>query len=98
MNTRQSWIMGAAIVIGCLILSLSSGARSSAEPKAAEKAPRWEYRAVYFYENGGQAEGATKELNRLAEEGWEYVGPVHNRPATNGNSCNSLVVFRRPKP
>jgi hypothetical protein len=34
MNTRQSWIIGAAIVIGCLILSLSLGGRSGAEPKA----------------------------------------------------------------
>jgi hypothetical protein len=38
MNTRQSWIIGAAIVMGCLILSVFSGQRSGADEKPAPKA------------------------------------------------------------
>jgi hypothetical protein len=37
MNTRQSWIIGAAIVIGCLILSVFTGQRSGADEKSAQK-------------------------------------------------------------
>jgi hypothetical protein len=36
MNTRQSWIIGAAIVIGCLILTFFNGRQSAAEPPKAE--------------------------------------------------------------
>jgi hypothetical protein len=37
MNTRQSWIIGAAIVIGCLILSVFNGQRSGAGEKPVQK-------------------------------------------------------------
>jgi hypothetical protein len=90
MNTRQSWIIGAAIVTGCLILSLSLGGRSGAEPKAdPAKAQQWEYKAV---EMSPTAQLVTEQLNRLAEEGWEYAGPVNMQ-----QNRHTQIAFRRPK-
>jgi hypothetical protein len=94
MNTRQSWIIGAAIVIGCLILSLSSGGRTGAEPKAdPAKVQQWEYNAVDVYTTAPEA---TEQLNKLAAQGWEYAGPVFIQPNTT-LAGRSLIAFRRPK-
>jgi hypothetical protein len=59
MSTRQSWIIGAAIVIGCLILSVFTGQRSGADEKPATKA---ELVTVARY-----------DLHRMDEEGDEVI-------------------------
>jgi hypothetical protein len=46
---------------------------------------KWEFKAVAF---GTDAAEATKSLNQLAKDGWQYVGPL----------SNGLVAFRRPAP
>jgi hypothetical protein len=97
MNTRQSWIIGAAIIIGCLILNLSLSGRSGAEP--AIKAQQWEYKIVelesdYVIMKDREA-SLSKNLNDLAADRWEYIGLV---ATGNGKQQpKGLVAFRRPK-
>ena len=45
MSGRQTWVIGAAIVIGCLILGLFFGQPSAAQQKGGQPAPG-RYRAV----------------------------------------------------
>jgi len=59
----------------------------------------WEYRVVEFA--GRDTDEHAKILNRLAAEGWEYVGLVNlyntqTNGTTNGQP-SGLVAFRRPK-
>jgi hypothetical protein len=54
---------------------------ASAQDRAASG--KWEYKAVPF---AADEKDATKQLNDLAGEEWEYVGPL----------AHNLVAFRRP--
>jgi hypothetical protein len=59
----------------------------------------WEYRVVEF--TGRDCDEHAKVLNRLAAEGWEYVGLINlystqTNGTTNGQP-SGLVAFRRPK-
>jgi uncharacterized protein (TIGR03067 family) len=73
---KAAWLCGVAVLVGL--------AHGAATPGADERpAPPWEYKAVAFSDNVGNA---TKQLNDLAADGWEYVGPL----------ANGLVAFRRP--
>jgi uncharacterized protein (TIGR03067 family) len=53
------------------------------QDKPASK-PAWEWKAVAL---GAEEKEATKKLNELATDGWEYVGPL----------AHGLVAFKRPK-
>jgi hypothetical protein len=57
-----------------------SRARGQDEPRPK---PAWEWKAVAL---GADEKEATKKLNELAADGWEYAGPL----------ANGLVAFKRP--
>ena len=73
-------------VVALLAVFLLTGtgplSRARAQDKPAPK-PAWELKAVSV---GADEKEATKKLNELAADGWEYVGPL----------ANGLVAFRRP--
>jgi hypothetical protein len=85
----------AAVGVGLLLglAALGPGPRP-AQAQKPEKAPRWEYKAVLF--RALDAERHTKQLNDLADDGWEYAGPVNSLPGTAQIAATS-VAFRRPK-
>ena len=53
-------------------------------------AAKYRYLVVYFV--GGQAEGQ-KEIDKEANDGWEFVGPIYSERA--GGSTQALIVFRK---
>ena len=68
----------------CLLMCLGISfitAFASAQERGSRS--QWEYKAIPFTADEKEA---TKRLNDLAGEGWEYVGPL----------ANNLVAFRRP--
>ncbi len=69
------------------------------QPQALAQQPekplvRWEYKVEVF--PFGNAE-ATKRLNELADEGWEYVGLVGTARPSPAPGHEASVAFRRPK-
>ncbi|HYT94317.1 MAG TPA: hypothetical protein VEL76_36720 [Gemmataceae bacterium] len=75
----QPRIVGLVILLGLYLPLLGA---PIAWGQDREVATKWEYRAVVF---GPNAKNATKRLNELAAEGWQYVGPLGN----------NLVAFKR---
>ena len=74
-----------APVIGLVVFALAAVEQSPAV-RAQEKPAsltQSEFKAVLF---GTDEKEATKKLNDLASEGWQYFGPL----------SNGLVAFRRP--
>jgi hypothetical protein len=57
--------------------------RPAATIQKKADSPKWEFKAVSF---SNDEKESTKKLNDLADEAWEYVGPLGQR----------LVAFRRP--
>src|SRR6266496_1339998 len=78
----QPRIVGPVILLGLYLPLLGAPIAWGQEREVATK---WEYRAVVF---GPNAKNATKRLNELAAEGWQYVGPLGN----------NLVAFKRARP
>jgi hypothetical protein len=83
MNTRQSWIIGAAIVIGCLILSVSTGQRSGADEKPGQKAEPVTVGRFHLdrQEIGGSLDEvvidtSTGRVWRYAGGEWKDLGPL----------------------
>jgi uncharacterized protein (TIGR03067 family) len=75
--------MNKALLLGCVaVLTLGMATDAIAQESLSQK---WEYKAVSF--NVETAE-ATKILNDLNKDGWEYVGPL----------ANGLVAFKRAAP
>jgi uncharacterized protein (TIGR03067 family) len=74
---KAAWLCGVAVLAGLGFGATTQGADERPAP------PQWEYKAVAFNANVGDA---TKLLNDLSADGWEYVGPL----------ANGLVAFRRP--
>ena len=74
---------GVVAGVACAAILLS-GQAAALLPKESEKdAPSgWEYKAVSF---GADEKDGTKQLNDLARDGWEYVGPLGN----------GMVAFKR---
>jgi hypothetical protein len=65
--------------------------RAEAQPPAAPA--RWEYKVVALPYGPDEA---TRQMNQLAEDRWEYVGLVTT--ARPGNPPrDATVAFRRPK-
>ena len=75
----------AALVIGLTVPALGVFQECPAVRAQDKPAPRpeWQFKAVLI---GTDERDATKRLNDLASEGWQYVGPLGN----------GLVAFRRP--
>jgi len=69
------------LVLGCPALFVAAPVASGRDKS---RSPEVEYKAVTF---GTDEKEATKKLNELAAEGWEYVGPLGN----------SLVAFKRSR-
>src|SRR4051795_11137824 len=70
----------AVMAVSCVSLLVFVAPDASGQEKP--KPPAVEYKAVAI---GADEKGATRKLNELAAEGWEYVGPLGN----------SLVAFKR---
>ncbi|MFQ5730667.1 MAG: hypothetical protein ACE5KM_01805 [Planctomycetaceae bacterium] len=68
------------LTMGIAAAVSATAPRATAQPPSATSA--WESKAVAFSKDAAQA---TKTLNQLAADGWEYVGPL------TGN----LVAFKR---
>jgi len=68
------------VVVSCVALLFLVAPGASCQEKSTSLAV--EYKAVAI---GADEKGATRKLNELAAEGWEYVGPLGN----------SLVAFKR---
>jgi hypothetical protein len=71
-----------ALLWAFLLTGIGPLSRVRGQDKPAPK-PAWELKAVSL---GADEREATKKLNELAADGWEYVGPL----------ANGLVAFRRP--
>jgi hypothetical protein len=76
--------------------------RPEAQAQQPDKVQKWEYKVVSFRgaNDAKIIERSTQRLNELAEEGWEYVGPVSNYSKTYGGGdveSFGYVAFRRPK-
>lgn len=88
LTTRTTFILKAApLAVGAIttFLLCSTPPSAPSQEPAPKPAARslWEYTAASFAARG--PEQATKVLNDLAADGWEYVGPLGN----------DLVAFKR---
>ena len=66
------------------------------EQARLEKPIQWEYKVVKL---SSAEDEATRQLNQLANDRWEYVGLVNTSvPGLNGSPAYpASVAFRRPK-
>jgi uncharacterized protein (TIGR03067 family) len=71
-----------AAMIACIVIPSPASAAPVARPAGKDTTSHWEHRAEAF---GADAKEATRILNRLAADGWEYVGPLGN----------GLVAFKK---
>src|SRR5262245_19226575 len=78
--------MGSLVFLIVVLAGLTLGAMHGCPAMQAQEKPastkEWEFKAVLF---GTDEKNATKKLNDLATEEWQYVGPLGN----------GLVAFRR---
>jgi hypothetical protein len=84
----------AGLIVGVVVAF--TGWHPQALAQRAEKPPQWEYKAVVMPFGSDEA---TKKLNELADDGWEYVGLVGTSVPYSPNHVahDSSVAFRRPK-
>jgi hypothetical protein len=71
-----------ALLSVLLLTGTCPPSRARGQDKPAPK-PAWEWKAVSL---GADAKEATKKLNELAADGWQFAGPL----------AHGLVVFQRP--
>jgi len=93
MNKQIGLAIVVGVVVGISIASLRSPAPANAQKP--DKAVSWEYKAVALVPN--DADGHTKQVNKLASDGWEYVGLLTLNVRDREPSL-STVLFKRPKP
>jgi hypothetical protein len=95
----------AAVIIGLILGGLGTSALSTrAQGQAKEKARQWEYKVI-FSTTGGNDSAAemTEKYNKLAEDRWEYVGPIvesttaRNPSMTYAGITGIYIMFRRIK-
>jgi hypothetical protein len=100
----------AGVALGVVLgLAVSSwGWPSRAEGQAAQvRGPdlhrqQWEYKVILSWTQGGDPNGIagamTTDYNRLAKDGWEYVGPVGaEQGPVAAHPTGVFVLFKRPK-
>jgi hypothetical protein len=101
----------AALLFGLALGLLLPFGRQEAQGQKPEKAPRYEYKVVLSepdFNSYAQAktdsdlfrfagEDLGKQFNQLAEEGWEYEGPVFSVPGKGNEPHRALVVFKRSR-
>ena len=87
-----------ALLLAGLVIAVAATVAGWHPQALAQKVewPRWEYKVTTFV---AADELATKQMNELAGDGWEYVGLVGTaKPNTStAPGHESLVAFRRPK-
>jgi len=100
MQGKLSFVVIATLTAGIVILTI--GRQEAVGQRPAAQA-RWEYKVVKFRGgHGSQAispDDIATEMNRLAADGWEYVGPVLDVPTTPTQgylSSQCFVAFKRP--
>jgi hypothetical protein len=86
----------AGLVVGLVIML--AGWHPQALGQRQANAPQWEYKVVTLLYQSDD-ERMTKQLNQLADDGWEYVGLVSTAATAVPNRSNheASVAFRRPK-
>lgn len=77
---RKSHTLASAVWIAALILPMQLLPELRGQEKSGS--PKWEFKTVTFSNDENEGTG---KLNALADEGWQYVGPLGN----------GLVAFRR---
>jgi hypothetical protein len=93
MGSIGKWAVAVAVGI-TLGLALSFVA-SHPEARAAGPKQKWEFKVVSF---GGEDKNVAKELQELADDGWEYVGLIGTSTySPRGLFVNSRVAFKRPR-
>jgi len=96
-------VISAALIGLCTGLALGYAvSHPEARADAQAKGPAWEYKIVSFRgaNNAKVIEHETQKLTELANDGWEYVGPISNYSKTYGGGdveSFGFVAFRRPK-
>jgi hypothetical protein len=91
---RVNLYLAALLVLSGLwagILYLGSVKDAHAEQ---EKAVKWEFKTVHF--SGVGTDAYDKQLNKLAADGWEYVGLVATPYRGQASGCGGMVAFKRP--
>jgi hypothetical protein len=77
METDMKPKLIAAVLVGIgLGLAMPFMGWQPEAPAQQQKDQKWEYKVERFQSNKGGVDGATAQLNNLANDGWEYVGPV----------------------
>lgn len=104
MNGRLATL--AVIGLSAALAVASAGWWHEAQGTPPLKLPPWEYKVFYFHggldeaKHGTNPDEATKLFNKLADEGWEYVGLVA-APYSAGDirrfGYGGHVAFKRPK-
>src|SRR5262245_17719240 len=91
-----------AATVGGLVLGLLGTLFWRHSDAVAQQPPpkvSYEFKVVEFgtgFLNTETADDMTKKLNKLADEGWEYVGPLAS-PADDKRFVQGFVAFRRAK-
>jgi hypothetical protein len=90
---KHRFHIGVALLIGVLTGLTALPLLPIREATAAQEkhTARWDFKVVRFYGLSNQQK--TKQLNELADEGWEYVGLL----STNGSIDSGEVAFKRPR-
>jgi hypothetical protein len=99
---KRTTLMAAAVGLAAGLGIGQLAVQPAAVAQAPEKGPKWEYKVVVFSarDDVKEVKGMTADLNDLAADGWEYVGPVAGEFKTFGNGdqrATGFVAFRRPK-
>jgi hypothetical protein len=89
-------MLAAVVGLGIGLAVPSIGWHQSARGQQQEKAPRWQYKVECFSENTASA---TEQLNKLTDDGWEYVGLINTAAARPNGPLGqpTLVAFKRIK-
>jgi hypothetical protein len=89
MRKTGTWLAG--ILIGLTLGLATSLLVNRPEVRADDKKPKWEYKVASF--RGNNDDISTKQIQGLADDGWDYVGLVR----TSAPNVPTLVAFKRPK-
>jgi hypothetical protein len=92
------------MVIGCAISQVALQTQAYAQAKANARPLQWEYKVVYCNAIGrteALAVEMTLQFNRLAANGWDYVGPVvewtlDDMRGSYRGVGGQYILFRRP--
>jgi hypothetical protein len=79
MKAKLLTSLAVGMLFGCAISQVTMQAQAFAQAKAKARQQQWEYKVVYCNAVGRTEPLAlemTLQFNKLAANGWEYVGPV----------------------